>query len=54
MIQDLNSDLEGMLTASTSFVDLDVVVTAEVSPSATQPSSNEIVRAQVRGPAPTS
>lgn len=50
----LNSDLEGTLTASTSFVDFDVLVTAEASPSATQPSSNEIMRTQVRGPVPTS
>lgn len=50
----LNSDLEGKLTASTSFVDFNVMVTAESSASATQPSSNEIMRTQVRGPVPTS
>ncbi len=50
----LNSDLEGSLVASTSFVDFDVLVTAESSPMATQPSTNEIMRAQVRGPVPTS
>ncbi len=50
----LNQDLEGTLTASTSFVDFDVLVTAEPSPTATQPSKDEIMRAQVRGPIPTS
>jgi hypothetical protein len=50
----LNSNLEGTLVASTSFVDFDVLVTAEGTPSVTQPSTNEIMRAQVRGPVPTS
>jgi hypothetical protein len=50
----LNQDLEGTLTATTSFVDFNVLVTAESSAAATQPSSNEIMRAQVRGPVPTS
>jgi hypothetical protein len=50
----LSPDLEGSLTASTSFVDFDVLVTAEIAPSAAQPSENEIMRGQVRGPVPTS
>jgi hypothetical protein len=46
----LDTDLCGTLTAQTSFVDFDVLVTAESSASVPQPTGKEIMRAQVRGP----
>jgi len=50
----LNSDLSGTLVVETPFVDFDVLVTAESSAGVTQPTGKEVMRAQVRGPSPTS
>ena len=50
----LDPDLSGTLIAQTSFVDFNVIVTAESAANVLQPTGKQVLQTQVRGPSPTS